>query len=122
MSSDPENIRKLEEYCFSNAEIFDDFDEQWVKMYDVLKLLPQSEMDHSSSLLNRRSLETHDDQFHYFIYAREVAPEGTVSPFELVQAEIQHIILNKRKITLINELEQRIFQDAQNREHFTIYP
>ena len=59
--------------------------------------------------------------YYYFLNAKEIAPEGTVSPLEIVKNDIQSIILNKRKIKLINELESSIYSDAQNREHFTIY-
>ena len=74
-----------------------------------------------STLASRKYLETRDNEYNYFVSAKEIALEGTVSPFELVKNDIQYIILNKRKIMLINELEMSIYSDAQNHEYFNIY-
>jgi hypothetical protein len=74
-----------------------------------------------STLQYRKYLESRDKDYYYFLSVKEIAAEGTVSPIELVKNDIHNIILNKRKIKLISELETSIYSDAQNREHFTIY-
>ncbi len=120
-SDDAENVKKLEGYCFSYAKVYDDFDERWVKLAEVLHMLPAGGGNFEAVLTSRKYLETRDNEYYYFVNAKEIAPESTVSPFELVKNDIQYIILNKRKIMLINELELNIYADAQNHDYFTIY-
>jgi hypothetical protein len=84
-------------------------------------MIPSDPAAMLNTLMSRKFLEIRDDGYLYFISAKEIAPEGTVSPFELVKEDIHYIILNKRKVKLINELETSIYSDAQNREYFTIY-
>jgi hypothetical protein len=119
-SEDAESIKNLEGYCFNHAAVYDDFNEDWVKLNEVLRMLPAN-TTFESSLKSRKFIETRDNDYFYFLNAKEIALEGTVSPFELVKNDIHYIILNKRKIMLINELELNLYSDAQNHEYFTIY-
>jgi hypothetical protein len=120
-SEDNENIKKLEGYCFEHAAIYDHFKEGWVNLNEVLRMIPSDAASLMNTLQYRKYLEIRDNDFLYFLSIKEFAPEGTVYPFELVKSDIHYIILNKRKVKLINELETSIYSDAQNREHFTIY-
>lgn len=119
-SENAEELKELEGYCFKYAAVYDHFNENWVNMNEVLRMIPSGGIS-SSGLLNRKYLETKDADFYYFLSIKEIAPEGTVSPYELVKNDIHYIILNKRKVTLVNELNASIYSDAQNREQFTIY-
>jgi hypothetical protein len=120
-SDDTESIKKLEGYCFANATVYDHFNEGWVNLNEVLRMIPSAGEGVENSLQYRKYLETRDANYYYFLSIKEIAPEGTVSPFELVKNDIHYIILNKRKVKLINGLESSLYSDAQNREHFTIY-
>lgn len=120
-SDDTASIKKLEGYCFKFAKVYDDFGEDWVKLSEVIQMIPAVNGWELNSLQYRKYLETRDNDYYYFLHVKEMIPEGTVSPFELVKDDVQYIILNKRKILLINELELSIFSDAQNHDYFTIY-
>jgi hypothetical protein len=120
-SDNPENIKNLEGYCFRFAAVYDHFNDGWVKMNQILPMIPAVPGNSEPAILSRRYIETRDSSFYYFLSAKEIVASGTVSPLEIVKNDIQSIILNKRKIKLINELESNIYSDAQNREHFNIY-
>jgi hypothetical protein len=120
-SDDKETMNKLEGYCFAHATVYDHFNDGWVNQNEVLRMIPGNGESFSNSLGYRNFLEVKDNNFYYFLYVKETAAEGSVSPFELVRDDIHYIILNKRKVKLIDELERNIYSDAQNREHFIIY-
>ncbi len=120
-SDDKETMNKLEGYCFAHATVYDHFNEGWVNLNEVLRMIPGNGESFLSTLRYRNYLEVKDNNFYYFLYVKETAAEGSISPFELVRDDIHYIILNKRKVKLIDELERNIYSDAQNREHFIIY-
>jgi hypothetical protein len=121
-SENPGNIRDLEAYCFKNATVYDHFNDGWVKLNEVLPMIPAITGNPESMLVSRKYLEARDSSYLYFLSAKEIIPSGNVSPLEIVKNDIQSIILNKRKINLVNTLESNIYTDASNRDHFTIYP
>lgn len=120
-SDNDEDLKKLEAYCFNNATVYDHFNEDWVNINEVVRMIPSDDKILLNTLKNRSYIEIRDQNYYYFVSAKELAFEGAVTPYELVKNSIHSIILNKRKVQLISELESSIFNDAQNREHFTIY-
>ena len=43
-SDDAENIKLLEGYCFKYAAVYDHFNEGWVNLNEVLRMIPSGEM------------------------------------------------------------------------------
>jgi hypothetical protein len=120
-SDDPESIKNLEAYCFQHAETYDFFNESWVDFSGLLDKIPVQIGNSGNYLRYRQTIEASDSVCHYFVRIYDYALSGEPSPLELVKNDIEKIILNKRKITLLNELETSIYSDAQNRGQFTLY-
>ena len=120
-SDDPESIKNLEAYCFQYAETYDFFNESWVDFSGLLDKIPVQIGNPGNFLRYRQTIEASDSVYHYFVRIYDHALNGDPSPLELVKSDIEKIILNKRKIRLLNELETSIYNDAQNRGQFTLY-
>ncbi len=120
-SDDSESIKKLEGYCFAHAIVYDHFNEGWVNLNEVLRMMPSGGNINAGSIRYNKYVELRDNQYIYLLGVKEFVPEGTVTPFEIVKNDIHNIILNKRKVKLISELETSLYTDAQNREHFAIF-
>ncbi len=122
-SEDPENIADIESYCFEHAERYDHFDDRWVNLGEVLEYLPGRLYNPENTIRTRRLVEMRDSDsiYYYFLTIRDYALSGEVAPIDLVMDDIRSIIMNKRKIQIINELESNIYNDGQNRGYFTIY-
>ena len=79
-SDNTENIKKLEGYCFRYAAVYDHFNEGWVNLNEVLRMIPSGEL-YVNAIESRKYLEIRDNENFYFLNIKEIAPEGTVSPF-----------------------------------------
>jgi len=121
-SNGADELDKMEKYCISHTGKYNDFNSSWIYFSSIRPQLPLTISNPSGYLRYNRNIEATDAAFTYLLHVSEHLPEGEVAPLELVAGDISAIILNKRKIKLINELESSIFSDAQNREQFTIYP
>lgn len=122
-SQDPENIADIESYCVEHAERYDHFDDRWVNLSEVLEYLPRRLYNPENTINNRRLVEMRDldSIYYYFLSIRDYALSGEVAPIDLVMNDIRSIIMNKRKIQIVNELESNIYNDGQNRGYFIIY-
>jgi hypothetical protein len=120
-SENEEDIKNLENYCYQYATKYDYFNDSWIYFTEIEKILP-IKIDYPEQYLKyRKYIEIKDSTFYYFVNIKEYRLVGTVSPLEVVRENIRNIIFNKRKISLIKELESEIYNDALNRNNFTIY-
>jgi hypothetical protein len=120
-SNDSENLSRLEDYCYQHATKFDDFDNKWIPFNNLLIEIPTNIDDQERYLRYNKYLETEDDLFYYFVKINEYSLKSTVQPLEYAQLKIKSILLNKRKFTFIDELENTIYNDALNHNEFIIY-
>ncbi|MCK5169701.1 MAG: peptidyl-prolyl cis-trans isomerase [Bacteroidales bacterium] len=120
-SNDPENLSRLEDYCYQYATKFDDFNNKWIPFNNLLIEIPTNINDQERYLRYNKYIETEDDLFYYFVKINEYGLKSTVQPLEYAQLKIKSILLNKRKFTFIDELENTIYNDALNRNEFIIY-
>jgi len=117
--SDIEDIR---EYCtqFANKAFLDD--SVWVDFTEVISATPFEDIISESKILSSRDyLENQDSTYLYFLKILEYKMVDEVSPLEFVQEDIRNIIINKRKIALKRELEEKVYNDAEENDAFEVF-
>jgi len=120
-NSRPEDLEQMEKYCISYADKFSDFNDSWVYFNSIKVQLPMKISQPSRYLSYNKNIETRDSQFRYLLHVTDLVTEGEAAPLELVSEDIISIILNKRKMEFIQNLEQRVYNDGVNRNQFEIY-
>ncbi len=120
-NSREEDLAQMEKYCITYADKYSNFSETWVYFSTVKDQLPMKISQPSRYLRFNKNIETTDDQFRYMLHVTDHVTEGEAAPVELVWDDIVNIILNKRKIEFIQDLEQRVYNDGVNRNQFEIY-
>ena len=120
-SEDVEDLDKLENYCYQNSAEYEIYNERWVYFDELLRKIPREIDNKERFLLYNRRIESQDNEFLYLLSIRDYKINGDVSPLSMVEDDIKAILLNKRKLKYIDELENDIYRDAQNRNYFEIY-
>ena len=115
------DIKDLENYCFQYARKFDYFNDEWIYFDPISKQLPLKTKDNEGFLRNNRYAEQQDSAYNYYLNIKEYRLSGSIAPMNLVREDIRRIILNKRKMQLLNNLENDIYNSAYNRDKFQIY-
>ena len=116
-----EDLDQMEKYSLSYAEKFSNFNDTWIYFSTIKEQLPFQIPDPSRWLSNRNNSERNNDAFRYFLHITDHLTVGEVTPLEMVAEDITNIILNKRKIEFIQELEHRVYSDGVSRNQFEIY-
>ncbi len=97
-------------------------DSVWVKSKTVYdKIGPLSVDDRSSLLKKSNFMELQDSLNVYLVYVNDVLSRNEQAPIEYASATIREILLNKRKQSLIKELEKDITKDAIKNNEFEIF-
>lgn len=119
---DDEKSRELlSEYCFQFAENFYLNDNSWLLFDDLLKEIPIKTYDQEQFLQNNRLIELQDSLSLYFVNIKGFKIKESVSPLSFEKENIKNIILNKRKLILINSLKKDLYINAQNNKEIEIY-
>ncbi|MDE5417822.1 hypothetical protein L3049_07355 [Labilibaculum sp. DW002] len=120
-SEKDEDWDKLEDYCFQNATKFDNFSEQWIYAQELLNMLPSKINNEERFLKTRKHYEISDSTHHYFVKIQKYELKNNLAPLPFVKEDIKKILINKRKIQFIKNMEESIFRDAESKNKFKIY-
>jgi len=111
----------VEEFCQLNTIDYYLNDEQWVPFNDLLRMIPIEAYNQEIYLKNNRFIKIKDHPYWYFINIRNFKIKEDISPLDFEEKKIRNIILNQRKLQLLNALEEDIYKDASANHQFEIY-
>lgn len=120
-SDQREEIKKLDSYCFNYAAKFDYFKDNWVNFAVINNELPKPIENDDEFLRSNRYIEQTDSSFLYLVYLKEKIMKGSIAPLAYINFKIKDIIINKRKVKFLTDLESKIYNDAQDHNKFIIY-
>lgn len=90
----------------------------WISLDKVMLNLPLSREE----LLNKtKYLEKQDSIGLYLISVKDVLSTNETAPLSYIKPQIKQMILHRRKIQLIKDIEKILIQDATKNNNFKIY-
>lgn len=119
-SHQEKDLINIEDYCYQKAINFD-MGEEWVYFSRLLSLMPKKIDNKEWFLKYNKFIEAYDSLNTYYVEIIDYKLSNDTKPVDFVKTQIKSIILNHRKMELINNLENNIYNDAVNQNKFTIY-
>ena len=97
-------------------------DSIWIKLSQVIKKIPAVNSENKNQLLKKSNfVQLKDSLGVYLMQINDVLIRNDTAPLEYVKPTIDQIVINKRKLELIKELEKDITKDAIKNKQFEIY-
>lgn len=120
--SDREDYKQsLSEYCAEYAEAYSIEDSTWIFFTDLIDTTPLN-IDNPSRYLNyNKNIETRDSDYHHFIRILDRKKEGEIKPFSMVEENIKTVLINKRKLEYLQDLENSVYREGLSRNQVEIY-
>ncbi len=119
-SKKEEDIITLEDYCYQNARNFS-MGEEWKYFGMVLSNLPRKISNQDAFLRYNKYIETTDSLYAYYVAILDYKLTNDTIPVFFVKNQIRNILINHRKVKLIKDLENNIYNDAVNQKKFIIH-
>lgn len=113
--------QKLYNLCLKYADNFFIDSDIWLYFNDILKEVPLETYDQRAFLKSNRNIEAKDDNFHYLIKIIDFKLKESTSPLSFERDNIRNIIINKRKIDIINQMHKEVYEDAFKKNKIKIY-
>ena len=112
---------RVEVFCQNNAIDYYLNDEHWISFNELIKRVPIETFNQELFLENNKFIEIKDHPYWYFANLRDFKIKEDVSPLNFEKDHIRNIILNRRKLNLLNSLENDIYEEATRQQQFEIY-
>lgn len=112
---------QLVDLCTKHAVNFYLDDDAWLLFDDMLKEIPIETYDQESYLKSNRTIETKDENYAYLINIKDFKTRESTSPLSFEIENIRNIIINKRKLELIQKMHKEVFDEAVKNNDFKIY-
>jgi hypothetical protein len=120
-SEDSKDRSLLMDYCHQYAVNYYFDDSVWLLFDDLLKEIPIKTYDKEQFLQNNRNIEIEDSLNIYFVSIKGFKIKNSISPLSFEENNIRTMIINQRKLKLVEEMEQKTYDDAKQNGDFEIY-
>jgi hypothetical protein len=97
-------------------------DSIWVRLEQAIAKIPVINPDNKKELLKKSNfIQLKDSLGLYLMQINEVLHRNDLAPLEYVMPTIKQIVINKRKLEFIKQLEKDITKDAIKNKQFEIF-
>ena len=120
-SENAKDKKLLDDYIYQFATDYFLDNENWQLFDDLLKKVPIKTYDKEEYLKNNRYIEVSDSANMYLINIKGFMIKESLSPLDFEKDNIRNLIINKRKLQLIQEMEQNTYENALRNNEFEIY-
>lgn len=97
-------------------------DSIWIKVNQAVEKIPTLEPENRKELLKKSNfIQRKDSLGLYLMQIKDVLVRNEIAPIEYVMPTIKQIVINKRKLEFIKQLEKDITKDAIKNRKFEIF-
>lgn len=119
-SDDEKDRKELEDYALSYARLFSTKDTAWISFNEFTEIIPVQTFN-QQEFLNNREIQFSREGLLYLVEISDYKIKDSPSPLPYVYNLIKNIILNKRRLSLIENLEKNLLNDAIKKKEFETY-
>jgi len=116
-----EGKNALREYCIQYAKSFDFFNDNWVNFDIVKNNIPIDISDEKQFLARNNQIELKDSIYYYLVNIQDYKLLNELAPIQYVENNIKNLILNKRKIDFLKQVEENVYKEGVRQNKFKIY-
>ena len=121
ISKDLRDVDLLEKYCFKYSPNFSLMDTAWHYSEELEQIFPVSKLGEGNFNNLNRIFEISENNTLYLIILQGSKFRDSLSPLVFEKENIKNLILNQRKLALINQMEKEVFDGAQKNNELEIY-
>lgn len=120
-SQKPRDRNELETYCMQFATNYNLMDTAWIYYDELTKVVPLDRFSESSVLQKNNYISFNDETNVYLVKVKDFMYKEDISPLEFEVENIRNIIINKRKVELINKMEDKVYQKARDENDIELF-
>lgn len=120
-SEKPEDLVKWQQLCVEAGAFYYFNEEKWMLFDEFLKQVPLEVFDFESFLKKNKNIDFEKDNNKYLITITDYQLSGSVSPLSFEKLKIRDLILNKRKMELLDKMRSDVYDQALRENKIEYY-
>lgn len=117
-----ETNESLRNYCLQFAEKCHTDVDQWLSLKSLKENLPLKESQDIQSVIESLSYRVYSDSvISSHLNLIEVKKQGELAPISYVRAQIKDIIVNKRRLELLDKVGEEIYEEGTIKNKYETY-
>lgn len=120
-SDDPEKYHELEVLLAGRGASIHDTRDAWLPFTEMQELVPLRPANPTDWLPRQHKVMASDSAGTFYIDFVEHRLKDSASPLGLVRDEIRSIIINQRKVRLLERMRDDLFNDAVAKQHVKLH-
>ncbi|MCC6727330.1 MAG: hypothetical protein IT258_22685 [Saprospiraceae bacterium] len=110
-SNKASDFADLSRWCAKNAAVHHLQDSTWHNVEDIAAYMPQGTLT-VDNVDDRKDFIQRDDDFVYYFKLLELVRKKEIAPLSYIESQARKVILHKRKTQLLEELKDKLYEEA----------
>lgn len=119
-SNSAEDFPRLAAYCNQYAEAHLLADSAWYKVEDIARNLPKGTLT-VDNVSAKRDFSQRDETYQYYFKVFELKNRKEIAPLSYIEDQARKVILHKRKLELLEETKDDMYEQALRRNQIEIF-
>lgn len=121
LSGDAERMREVEVWLAQRNVPITDRSTGWTTAGELKAEIPVWALQVPEDRTEPGRIVLRDEEGAYFVDILELRRKDSVSPLALVERDVRSIIINQRKVQLLERMREDIYQEAQAQGHVEVH-
>ena len=114
------DFAELARWCSQHAAVHHLQDSTWHNVDDIAAYMPQGTLT-VDNVDNRRDFIQRDENFVYYFKVLELVRKKEIAPLSYIESQARKVILHKRKTELLEELKDKLYEEAVRKKSMEMY-
>ncbi len=114
------DFAELARWCSQHAAVHHLQDSTWYNVDDIAAYMPQGTLT-VDNVENRRDFIQRDENFVYYFKVLELVRKKEIAPLSYIESQARKVILHKRKTALLEELKDKLYEEAVRKKNMEVY-
>lgn len=114
------DFTKLVNLCNQYASTYYLSDSIWYKLDLISQEMPAGAIN-ENAIRNNEVFQLTNDDYYYFLKILDVRDKKEIAPLTFIREQAAKVILHKRKIALLGDLQEDLYDRASSRDNIKLY-
>ncbi|MDF1867925.1 MAG: hypothetical protein P1U70_24110, partial [Saprospiraceae bacterium] len=92
----------------------------WQEVKDIAAYMPLGTLT-IDNVNSRREFTQRDNDFQYFFRLDELVSKKEIAPLSYIRGQASKVILHKRKLNILEDMKEKMFEEALRKNNVKIF-